>query len=192
MARAVTTLLLLAAGIGVWLALRDDPRPVTPQSSSPPPASPQEAGPGPAASPAPPEPAASHPPPVAAGDDPEPLLDEAARPSRALVRATLEATLRERFPMHKLSPAEVDRLADATLDLREAQESLRALPVEPEWADARRALRARVVASTETYVELLDMTPSEFSAEAAPGAGVDAFDPEEALPEPEYLREPSR
>jgi hypothetical protein len=115
--------------------------------------------------------------------------DENQAPTRELVRAAIEATIAERFTDYRLSSDELERATDALVELREAQEALRALPMGPETAEERRILVERIGEATSSFNEVLDMDPSDFTAESVPGVGVDRFDPNETPPDAEYIED---
>jgi hypothetical protein len=119
--------------------------------------------------------------------EPTPWIDATGEPSRALVRAALEAALADHWSSHKLTPAEVERITDAALELREAQDALRELPADPEVADRRRALVERIAAADAAFAEVMEMSFAEFTGGAGAGGGIDRAEPGESVPPPEYL-----
>lgn len=187
--------LLLASGL--WLAAGSRPPPAAVEGALPAkedgqaharPAAPdarEQPAPAPRPAPAAAPPAAA--PAPAPAPDPAPWIDAAGEPSRALVRAVLEAALADHHPGHKLTPDEVERITDAALDLRAAQHALRELPPDPARAGERRALVERIARANATFAEILEMSFAEFTGEAGSPGAVDRDLPGEPLPPPEYL-----
>lgn len=193
--RGLFALRILVAGAAAfalfwWLrpSAREGERPVRAPVSAPAVAPPALPGlPAPA-----PSPSASAPPSGARPGSTEPstatepaLFDERGRPTRAFLRQMLASTLADHDPGRKLSPDEIDRLADATLRMRDAQEELRALPPTPEYAERRSELRDEVLRANAAFTELLEVTPGELTEGAQPpGAGVERLGPGDEDPEP--------
>jgi len=117
------------------------------------------------------------------------LFDEGARPSRAFMRHAFESAVAESFPDRRLSSDEVERVTDSLMTLRDAKQALRELPLDEEHAEQRRLLIERIGEASSVFRDVMDITPSEFTAGAAPG--VDRHDADEVIPEPEFL-EPDR
>jgi hypothetical protein len=180
--------LLLA--VGLWLAGSPRPqRPAAPAESGvaaplAPAATTPELMPPSVPTPAEREPASAPRPPAA---PPTAYVDAAGSPSRELVRAALEAALADHWSSYKLTPAEVERITDAVLSLREAQAALRELPASPEVADRRRALVERIGQADADFAEVMEMSFAEFTRGAGTGAGVDRAEAGEVVPPPEYL-----
>ncbi len=111
--------------------------------------------------------------------------DGAAGPSRAFMRSAFESAVAEHFPDRRLSSDEVERVTDSLMDLREAKEALRTLPIDAEHAEQRRRLVERIGEASDAFRDVMDITPSEFTTGAGPG--IDRHDADEAVPEPEFL-----
>lgn len=114
-------------------------------------------------------------------------FDEDEVPTRERVRGAIETAVAAHFPSHRLSSDEVERATDALVTLRETQEALRALPMGPETAEQRRIFVERIGEATSEFNAVLDVDPAEFTSAADPGGGLDRFDPNEALPEAEFI-----
>lgn len=104
------------------------------------------------------------------------FADAEGDPTPAFVRGMLDDAIAEHLPSYKLSPDDLDRLTSAVVELRSAQEELRALPWEPEHAERRKLLLARVARASETFEHVLDMDLGEFSEAVQPGVGIDRDD----------------
>ena len=123
-------------------------------------------------------------PPVAAA----PWVDEDGEPTQAFVSALIREGIEEHLPSYKLSSDEVERLAEATTSMRRAQQELRSLPYEPEYAERRRALLETVEDATATFDDILDMSPGDFTQALEPEVGIDdAWEDDGEVPEPEFL-----
>lgn len=118
----------------------------------------------PSAAAARPEPRASDP-----GIDPAdaPFVEAFGEPTPELVRAAIEAVVADLFVDRPLSPAELDRAAQALVDLRAARAELDRLPMEPAQAERRRALVEALGQASETFRQITQMSPAEFTTRAA-------------------------
>jgi hypothetical protein len=182
---------LVAVAVVLWRPAppADPPRPAPPPSAEPRIAEP--APPVPAPAPAPAEPV----PPGEAEPGGSGILDSEGEPTRALVLASLRASIEEHLPSYKLSSEEYDDLADAVLRIRATQQRIRALSLDPENAPRLRSLREDLADAAADFEYVLEMSPAEFSARVQPGAGIDsdsddAYDgAEEGDGGPEFLYE---
>lgn len=113
------------------------------------------------------------------------LFDEEARPSRAFMRHAFESAVAESFPDRRLSSDEVERVTDSLMTLRDAKRALRELPPDEEHAEQRRLLIEQIGEASSVFRDVMEISPSEFTAGAEPG--VDRHDADEAIPEPEFL-----
>jgi hypothetical protein len=93
--------------------------------------------------------------------------------SPALVRLALADAIEERLPDLKLSAAELDALADATLRLRRAQQTLRELPEDSSKAKARAEARRHLTEAISDFTYVVEMTPAEFSERVQTDVGID-------------------
>lgn len=187
--RIAVFVLLGAAAAALFATLgRRDPAP--PPDDAPPPAierpvarpetapgAERRADPGEADPMAPAGREAAHARPEPRDDDPAiaPELDPAdlpfvaafGEPTPELVRAAIEAVVAELFVDRALSPGEIDRAAQALVDLRAARAELDQLAMEPAHAERRRALVEDLGRASETFREVTQMTPAEFTARAS-------------------------
>lgn len=113
------------------------------------------------------------------------LFDEEARPSRAFMRHAFESAVAESFSDRRLSSDEIERVTDSLMTLRDAKQALRELPPDEEHAEQRRLLVERIGEASSVFRDVMDISPSEFTAGAEPG--VDRHDADEVIPEPEFL-----
>ncbi|MBK7948251.1 MAG: DUF4168 domain-containing protein [Deltaproteobacteria bacterium] len=99
-----------------------------------------------------------------------PFVEAFGEPTPELVRAAIEAVVADLFVDRPLSPAELDRAAEALVELRSARAELDQLAMEPAQAERRRALVEALGQASETFREITQMSPAEFTARAAEAA----------------------
>jgi hypothetical protein len=96
-----------------------------------------------------------------------------AEPSFTLVRSTLADAIEAHLPSFKLSGTELDELADATLRMRSAQQSLRTLPESREHATQRAEARRLLEQAIVDFTYVAEMSPAEFTRQVQPDVGID-------------------
>jgi hypothetical protein len=96
-----------------------------------------------------------------------------AESSFSLVRSTLADAIEAHLPSLKLSGSELDALADATLRMRSAQQSLRTLPERREHAMRRAEARRLLEQAIVDFTYVAEMGPAEFTRRVQPDFGID-------------------
>ena len=99
-----------------------------------------------------------------------PFVAAFGEPTPELLRASVEAVVADLFVDRALSPGEIDRAAQALVELRAARVELDQLAMEPAHAQRRRALVEALGRASETFREVTQITPAEFTARAAEAA----------------------
>jgi len=103
-----------------------------------------------------------------------PFVETWGEPTPELLRASIEAVVADIFVDRTLAPAEIERATQALLELRTLRAELEALPMEPAHAARRRALVEELGRASETFHDVMDMSPSEFTTRAAEATGDDS------------------
>ncbi len=96
-----------------------------------------------------------------------PFVETFGEPTPELVRAAIEAAVADLFADRPLTPAEIDRAAEALVELRAARAELDRLAMEPAQAERRRALIEALGHASETFRATTGMSPAEFTTRAA-------------------------
>jgi hypothetical protein len=99
--------------------------------------------------------------------------NDPAEPSFTHVRSTLADAIEAHLPSFKLSGTELDELADATLRMRSAQQSLRTLPESREHATQRAEARRLLEQAIVDFTYVAEMSPAEFTRQVQPDFGID-------------------
>ena len=95
-----------------------------------------------------------------------------SREARMALRDTLAVAFREHFPERSLTPAQLDRLTDAMLRIRQGREVLSTTPTTRSSSTLHAAAGERIAASMREFEEVSGVPLQVFTAKAERDIGV--------------------